>query len=94
MDGDKGSRGNINTAFMKGDNMMITLFVILVLVLTFKGLGLLFGIFGRMFGLMFGILGYALLGVLGVAAFGMAFAIIPVLAVVALIALGVKLVTN
>ena len=92
MDGDKGSR-KANNAIMKGDNKMITLFVILVLLLTFKGLGLLFGIFGRMFGFMFGILGYALLGILGVAAFGMAFAIVPILAVVALIALGVKLVT-
>lgn len=80
-------------ATMKGDKTMITLFIILVLLLTFKGIGLLFGIFGRLFGFMFGILGYVILGVLGVAAFGMAFAIVPVLAVVGLIALGVKLVT-
>lgn len=56
--------------------MLILVFMLFVL---FKITGFLFSVVGKVLGCVFGIIGYVLLGVLYVAAFGMAIAFLPVI---------------
>ena len=59
--------------------MMEILALILMLFVLFKITGFFFHIAGKVLGCVFGIIGYVLIGVLYVAAFGMAIAFLPVI---------------
>ena len=56
--------------------------VILMMYVMFKVTGFLFSIMGKMLGIIFGIIGYVFLGVLSVAAFGMAMVFLPMIVVI------------
>jgi len=67
--------------------MFSLLIVIGMLVLLFKITGFIFCIFGKILGIIFGALGYIILALLAVGVFGIAFFIIPVIAVAGIIAI-------
>ena len=72
---------------------MITVFIILLLVMTFRGVGFVFSVFGKLMGVLFGILGYVLLGILGVTGFGLAVSFLPILILIGLVAIISKVIT-
>ena len=71
---------------------VITLMEIIILVLMmfvlFKVTGFLFSIVGKVLGLVFGIIGYVLIGVLSVAAFGMAIIFLPIIVILGIVGIG------
>lgn len=62
--------------------MLILVFMLFVL---FKITGFLFSVVGKVLGCVFGIIGYVLLGVLYVAAFGMAIAFLPAIFLIGIV---------
>jgi hypothetical protein len=62
--------------------MMEIMILVLMMFVLFKVTGFLFKIVGKMLGIVFGITGYVLLGVLSVAAFGMALAFLPLIVLI------------
>ena len=61
---------------------MEILILVLLMYVMFKLTGFVFKVVGKAFGLIFGIIGYVLLGVLGMAAFGMAVVFLPVTVII------------
>ena len=64
---------------------VITMMEIIILVLM---MFVLFSIVGKVLGLVFGIIGYVLIGVLSVAAFGMAIIFLPIIVILGIVGIG------
>lgn len=60
------------------------LIIIVLMIILFKLLGLVFHAAGKVLGWILGLVGYLLLGMLGVVAFGLSLAVIPIVLVVGL----------
>ncbi len=65
--------------------MMEMIVIVLMLFLMLKITGFLFKIAGRVIGFVFGIIGSVFIGVLSVAAFGLALVFLPVIAVLGIV---------
>lgn len=60
---------------------------IITILLAFKLTGLVFKLLGKMLGVTFGLIGYLIIGVVGVTIFGFAIAFIPIILVIAIISI-------
>ena len=65
--------------------MMEMVILVLMMFVMLKVTGLVFKIVGKALGFVFGIIGYVLLGILSVAAFGMAIIFLPVIVVLGIL---------
>lgn len=68
--------------------MMEIIILVLMMFVLFKVTGFLFSIVGKVLGLVFGIIGYVLIGVLSVAAFGMAIFFLPIIVILGIVGIG------
>ena len=68
--------------------MMEIIILVLMMFVLFKVTRFLFSIVGKVLGLVFGIIGYVLIGVLSVAAFGMAIIFLPIIVILGIVGIG------
>ena len=68
--------------------MMEIIILVLMMFVLFKVTGFLFSIVGKVLGLVFGIIGYVLIGVLSVAAFGMAIIFLQIIVILGIVGIG------
>jgi len=72
--------------------MILFLVLVGLLALSFKFVGFLFRIFGKLLGLLFSVFGYVLLGIVAFYFLGLALTALPVLVIVGIIAIVVALI--